>query len=186
MKQFKKLSACIAWIAAFGMCFPLHAIEPTIPSAQGPAHVVDIALADGGALVGRLVNAQGVAQSGVEVIISQPQAATAFAATTNDDGWFVVRDLRGGVYQLQTDQASCVCRAWADETAPPSAQRGILLVNDPNVIAGQWQPGTLGTLLADTKATLTHPLVVGGIIATAVAVPVAIHNSKDDDNNTGS
>jgi hypothetical protein len=105
---------------------------------------------------------------------------------TTNGGEFAVGGLKGGVYQVIAGQGSQVVRAWSEGTAPPTAQRQILVVSDPRVAVGQWEPGTFGYFLQEARYTLGNPLVMGGIIAAAVAIPVAIHNANDDDEANGS
>jgi hypothetical protein len=49
-----------------------------------------------------------------------------------------------------------------------------------DVVRGQWGPPPGNEFLQRAKVWATNPFVVGGIIAAAVAIPVAIHNADND------
>jgi hypothetical protein len=63
-----------------------------------------------------------------------------------------------------------LCRCWAAGTAPPAAQGEVLLVPIGLVERGQRPIGEI----------LANPILIGLIIAAAIALPIAVHNSKDD------
>ncbi len=91
---------------------------------------------------------------------------------TKADGRFEIRGLRGGVLTLTAGQTKAAVRAWTPKAAPPAARKDVLLV------AGQQQ--TLGQSFGGFRSLITNPWVIAGIVAAAVAIPVAIHNSNDD------
>ena len=88
--------------------------------------VNDVALARGGVVTGKVVDRQGAAQAGVEVRVVQ-QGQVIATTQTDSQGEFQVADLRGGVYQIETTQGVGVYRLWADQTAPPAANDGVLV-----------------------------------------------------------
>jgi hypothetical protein len=89
---------------------------------------------------------------------------------TDKEGYFAVRDLKTGIYQVASDNGLGNFRVWNADVAPPQAQQGALIVADGSVVRGN---------LLDV---ITNPLVVAGVIATAIAVPIAVSSS----NNSGS
>jgi hypothetical protein len=175
----------VAWTAAVMICIPMPAVlgaepvTPTKPSPPANLAIVDIAMAPGGVLAGHVIDAHGRAAAGAVVSVRHANREVA-GTTTGANGGYVVHGLRGGVYQVIGGQGSRVCRLWAARTAPPAAKPGLLIVSDPHVIRAQCEPGTFGCFLEEARYTLTNPLVVGGIIAAAVAIPVAIHNANKD------
>jgi len=183
----------LVWLAAVGMMIPpsgINAQQPNLhrkdaPRRAGVAMLHDTRLVGRGELRGTVTNAQGRALANTEVRVRDLNGKM-IVARTNAAGQFAATGLRGGIYQVTAGHASQVIRAWAPGTAPPRARGGLLLVSDPNVVVGQWEPGTLGYFIEGMKGTLSNPLVVGGIIAAAVAIPVAIHNADDDDPPSGS
>jgi hypothetical protein len=188
MKRHYHYSQVLAWTAVLGVVAPARiavAVEPASDSIDNHHAVIqDAELAKSGVLRGRVFNAQGVAISGVDVAVLADDGSTVLSRTT-EQGEFAVGGLKGGVYQVVAGQGCQVIRAWTEGTAPPAAEQQIMIVSDPSVVVGQYEPGTFGYFLQEAKYTLGNPLVVGGIIAAAVAIPVAIHNA-DDDESTGS
>jgi hypothetical protein len=138
--------------------------------------VTDVALGQGGALTGKIVDRQGASQANAEVRVIQ-QGQVVATAQTDARGEFHVADLRGGVYQIETAQGSGVYRLWATQTAPPSANDGVLVVHDDAV--SRSQNGGPGGLLG----VLANPWVLAAIVAAAIAIPLAL---DDDDEAAGS
>ena len=137
-----------------------------------PKAISDVALADDGGLVGTVVTSAGVPAVGKGVVLlkdGRPLATT----TTDKSGQFRVAGLRGGVYQIQSGSGTVSCRLWAADTAPPAAEPAALVVADAGAVRGQ-RP--LWDLAND-------PLIIGAIVVAAIAIPVAIHNAR---NNNGS
>ena len=46
-------------------------------------------------------------------------------------------------------------------------------------VVGCGSPVSAG--MAGCKELLSNPLVIGGLIAAAIAIPIAVHNADDDD-----
>lgn len=187
MKQLHPLSRVLVWTAVLGVVSPLSATgaEPGRDARHERTAIKDTVLGKSGVLRGRVYNAQGAPLPGVGVAVLTIDGKAVQSRTT-DTGEFAVGGLKGGVYQVVAGHGSQVIRAWSDGTAPPSALRQVLVVSDPRVVAGQHEPGTFGYFLQEARYTLSNPLVMGGIIAAAVAIPVAIHNANDDDEGSGS
>ena len=166
MKTKRIVNGVMVSLAAVGFLIPTPVVAATTASA--PA-VVNVALRDGGVLVGQVVTDQGTPQPSVPVSIRSQDRELAIAKT-GQEGYFAFKGLRGGVYQLVTDRGHGVYRVWSPGTAPPAAQQGALLVDGDQVVRGQEGGGGF-------RAFITNPLVIAGIVAAAVAIPVAIHNS---------
>lgn len=123
-------------------------------------------------LVGQIVNPQNVPCSGTQVSLRSNQQELA-VAQTDANGYFAFSGMKSGSYEVATANGQVPCRVWAPQTAPPAAQPGLLLIDE--------QPTTLGQRSGGLRSALANPLVIGAVIATAVAVPVIIHNANDDD-----
>jgi hypothetical protein len=134
--------------------------------------VTDVALGHGGVLVGKVVDRQGAAQAGVAVRVAQ-QGEVVATVETNGQGEFQVADLRGGVYQIETSQGVGVYRLWAEQTAPPSANDGVLIVSGDDAVRGNQNGGGLLGVLA-------NPWVLALIVAAAIAIPLALDDDDDD------
>lgn len=181
MKHCNTLGGYAAWFAVVGFCFPATSLagdKPMLTPQRGA--IVDIALAPGGVLTGWIVNAHGQPVPNIPISVRHANQEVA-RATTSQDGTYRIHNLRGGVYHVESGNGTRLCRLWASQTAPPFAQKGLIVVSDPDVILAQFPNGPMGTFLENAKYTLTNPLVIGGIVAAAVAIPVAIHNSDDDE-----
>jgi len=148
-------------------------LSADVARAAGPAlaQVRDVALQSAGVLQGQVVDAQGAPQAKAQVAAVQNGKAVA-VAQTDAAGRFTLASMSGGVYELQTASNTDVYRLWAPRTAPPAAQDSVLLVNDQNVVLGQHQQGALGWL--------ANPWVLAGIVAAAIAIPLAVANDDDD------
>ncbi len=158
-RQFVRSAA--VWMAMAGLCIPQIALA--IESVAQPP-VADVALADGGTLHGQVLDLQGAGVAGVPVSL-RTQNRDVTATTTAADGRFAVPNLQGGVYQVAAGQGQGIYRLWTAGTAPPSAHNGAIVYT---------QNGGGGGGL---KMLLANPIVIAGVVATAIAVPVALNNS---------
>jgi hypothetical protein len=172
----KAMAVCLAVV---GLCLP-QPLLAAVQADRSPA-MADVALQkgpQGNVLVGHVLNQQGVGQAGFPVSLYAGEQKLA-EAKTDEGGFFAFTNLRGGVYQVMAGENVMAYRVWTPGTAPPAAQPGALVVTGQDVVRGQ--PYPLGNAFGRLRFWLTHPVVIAGIIATAVAVPVAIHNAKDKD-----
>ncbi len=167
MKTRRIVNGVMVGLAAIGFLIPQPLLAAAPPSA---VPVVDVALREGGLLLGQVVDEQGVGLGNVPVSLRSQDRELA-AGKTNQDGTFGFKGLRGGVYQIVADQGQGVYRVWTVGTAPPAAQDGALVVSGNPVVRGQ-------ECRSGFAAFITNPLVIAGVVATAIAVPVAIHNSN--------
>lgn len=167
-----RISLGLALLASCGLAIPQGmAAAAEAPSVPKPSPVIhDVALGEQGALQGMVVNGQGAPMAKATVLVRQGKAA-AGQAVTSDDGRFKVVGLRGGVYEVSSGQGAGTFRLWAAQTAPPAAKNGVLVVAQPLTVRGQMP---LENFLTSDAFVLT------AIGAAAIAIPVAIHNSRDD------
>ena len=147
---------------------PLAAPNPMIPS--------DVALGDGGVLVGQVVDAQGVAVAMAKVTLADHKQEIA-QVRADQEGKFSVPGLRGGVYRISSRGQDAMYRLWAPHTAPPVAQQGVILVVGDDVIRGQYgnSPGPFASM---AQWVADHPLITAAAIVAAIAIPIAL---DDDD-----
>lgn len=188
MKKLYPCTRLLVWTAVIGIVVPASPArceDRAADAAQARTAIRDTALGKSGVLRGKVFNAQGMPLSGVDVAVLTTDGK-AIRSRSTAEGEFAIGGLKGGVYQVVAGHGSEVVRAWSEGTAPPTAEQQVLVVSDPRVAVGQWEPGTFGYFLQETKYMLSNPFVMGGIIAAAVAIPVAIHNANDDDESTGS
>ncbi len=192
----KRLRVVVVVLSCVGMTLPTTVMAaPTVVLAkqigQAPR---DVALHEGGVLVGQLLDAQGVGVAEAPITVKSAGKEVA-RATTDKDGKFRVMGLKGGVHQVVAVGRQDVYRLWAPRTAPPAARRGLMLVSSTDVVRGQCDCGTpvcgsacsggggvygggggggIGNWIAN------HPLITAGAIAAAIAIPLAL----DDDDDT--
>jgi len=164
-----------AALACVGMVVP-----PAAFAAEPAAGATDIALRQGGLLVGQVVDRQGVPQANRTVSI-QYGPHEIVRTVTDQNGTFAAQGLRGGQYQLVTHEGISVCRLWAANTAPPAARPAALVVTGNQVVRGQW--GAAGPLHGSVEWVKAHPYITAGVVAAAIAIPLAL---ADDDDYSGS
>lgn len=161
------------------------ALAPSIASAEKASTprqplAIDVELQSEGLLIGQLVAANGAPSEGTVVTLRLSDGREA-VAKTNADGGFAFRGVRG-VAQLKSEKAAVVVRGWAQGSAPPSATPALLMVEGDAVARGQhYAGGGTQQMVTRGKSLLANPLFVAGVVGTAIAVPVAIANSDDDD-----
>ena len=84
---------------------------------------------------------------------------------TDERGMFAVQGLRGGLYTVNSGRAATLYRVWTADTAPPVAKQSVWLVSEGSVVRGASEGG---------GGLLNNPYVWAGVIATAIAVPIAV------------
>jgi len=149
---------------------PSFAAPPVAgPPTAAPTGIVDVRLDEHGAIHGYLLNTAGQGLADRPVVLQQAGGAVS-RTQTDTVGGFVLQRVSGGVHQLTTGHGTVTCRVWTHAAAPPSATDQLTVVADPQVVRGQ-QP---------FSAIFTNPLFIGLVIAAAIAIPIAVHNSQDD------
>ena len=173
MRSIRLCKVLVVTLACLGTVLPtpfVRAAEPGIPAAVAPgAGISDVALHEGGVLIGCVFGDGGLPNPGAAVTILQGGQRVA-ETRTDMGGAFRVESLRGGCYQLVAADHVAVFRAWAPMTAPPSA-KAVVLVVPKTVVRGQ--SGAVSDFLR-------NPWVISGVILTAIAIPVAIAANRAD------
>lgn len=161
--------------ASCGFLVPSFGAESTTSLAVA---VQDVRLQDQGLLVGRAVTNQGAARPNVKVAVAF-QGKTVAEATTNQNGMFAVKGLRGGVHVVQSAGKQEVVRLWTADAAPEAAAEGLVLA-DGQVVRGQQGGGEggggVGSFLADN---LVGVAIVGATAGTAIAVSASSGDSSN-------
>jgi hypothetical protein len=170
--------------AAALACLAMLAPQPILAQQPVPAATMveaqDVALREGGLLVGQVLNREGLAQANVPVVVHMGEHEIV-RSTTDQNGVFVAQGLRGGQYTIASEQGYRVCRLWAPGTAPPSAEVNAVIVQEEAVVRGQWgyYGGHHGAGHPWLHWMKKHPYVTAGVIAGAIAIPIAF--ADDDD-----
>lgn len=172
-QRFNWLEKNLIALALWGLVSPLHwasalAAEPARPAMVASPAPIDVALAAGGALRGEVVNGAGHPLVGTVVRVRQGQEIIA-TRLTGRRGEFEVTGLRGGLYLIETEQTSRHCRLWTTGAAPPAAIDRLLIVAGETLSRGQ-RPFR--------EFFFNDAVLVGAVVGAAVAIPVAIQDSK--------
>lgn len=156
-------------------CAAILAVSSQIWAAetkQAPApRIIDVALQDGGLLLGQVVTPDGMPVPNAAVTVDTGEQVLG-TAKTDAQGRFAFRGLKGGVYRLNAANGTGMYRLWAPRTAPPGAQQTTLIVSGQDLARGQ--------VLPRVATWMRNPWIVGGAIATAIAVPVAIAEHEEE------
>jgi hypothetical protein len=171
----RKMQRTAIWLA-WASCLP-WLIPGSVLQAAGPPEGAGTSLA--GAVADVRLTADGVLRGNCPVSADSPageqtvvlcQGSRVLAETrTNADGEFAFQGIAAGCYQIRTDAAVAVCRAWTWDAAPPVAADRVLVANPSLTVRGQ-QP---------ISCLFYNPLVIGLIVAAAIAMPIAVHNAQD-------
>lgn len=143
-EKMKKIRGLAVTLACLGMMFPQARILAAAPKAADKPVVkavaakspIDVALAKGGMFQGHLYDDKGKAIEGAPVVIRQAGRVVA-ETTTQEDGLFELKNLRGGTYEVKAGKVDGVCRLWSPNTAPPAAVSEVTVVSGTNIVRGQ-------------------------------------------------
>jgi hypothetical protein len=138
-------------------------------AAVGDRGIVDVALGEGGVFTGQVVDSQNLGVQFTEVVLLRNGQEVA-RTRTDIEGRFAVGGLRGGVYIVSSHQGVGVFRLWSPRTAPPTAESTGMLVTG-NLARGNMGGG--GFLYM-----ISNPWVIAGLVAVAIALPLAIDNGS--------
>lgn len=161
--------ACLTWL------LPSHVIAAEVQGTKPPVPAVrpvvrDIALGSNGSMSGQLVDVQGRGRAN-QIVVIKRQGGDPVKTQTDKDGRFNLSGLSGGTYQIATLDSAAVCRCWSEKTAPPAARKELLLVSGEGIERGQYPFSDM---------LFSAPVLIALVIAAAIAIPIAVHNSQDD------
>lgn len=162
----RRIQQIAVWLAVAGFCIPQAALS----AGNGLPRIGDVTLHEAGTLVGQILDNAGNPLEGVRVALGDTTGELA-VAQTNKEGCFAFSGLSDGVYEVATPAGSSVYRVWTAATAPPTAERGVLIVGDGQTVRGNWGNGPLSILGK-------RPLLTAGLIAAAIAIPIAVTADK--------
>jgi hypothetical protein len=160
--------ACLTWVLPL-RAFATDGITASPPVSRSTPQIHDVALGSGGRLVGQFVDGQGQPRANQTVMVVRPSGQQ-WQTQTDASGRFVLEGMSGGLYQIATTDAVIACRCWSDNAAPPASIREVLIVSGDGIQRGQ-RP------LADFL--FSGPFLIALVIAAAIAIPIAVHNSQD-------
>jgi hypothetical protein len=169
----RSLKMIALWMAAIGLLLPQVGMVSAadLPSRTdldqraGQTTIMDVALTQDSLLRGQLINREGIPKPGTKMTLALGGRVVAQTVTDNQ-GVFALEVGKGGIYMLSDGEKSVMVRAWTNAAAPPSAQKGILVVSDQNV----------------TRAALgNRPVATCALVAAFLGGTFALINSDDDD-----
>lgn len=188
MRLPKNLGSFAAALACINLFVPLQLLQAANPPEAASAASVesstvqsssstppgttrvqthDVTLGATNELQGTLVDKSG-ARLANRIVIAVHSDKSALQSVSDANGHFRFQQAKPGTYQLASQGSYQVCRCWAANTAPPAASPGLLLVEGDQTLRGQRPIGEL----------LSGPVLIGLIIAAAIIIPIAVHNSK--------
>ncbi len=166
----------IVAIAMMGVLTPtplVHAETP--PLRPAASQIPDVRLDAQRRFHGVVVDGQGQVLTGAKVVLTrtgeQTKPAWSHETATDRHGRFQFESCSGGTYRLETSAGVYLCRLWTPNAAPPAAAPSLLVVNDNRVERGQRPIGEIFH---------SDPLLMATIVAAAIAIPIAVHKSRDD------
>ncbi len=190
MKFGRKTNAFIVGIACWGTLAqqtPSFAGPPASPAAATTTRVndakpapkkvaqptaIDVALANGGTVSGRILddNQQGVANAPVSIRQGKEEVAQ---GVTDNNGRFEIQNLRGGVYLVTSSNGYGLFRFWTPKSAPPAARDQVLLMKQAVVVRAQ-NPDQGGDVLYDENGQPYARIyaVDNGVVTPAAYPPV--------------
>ncbi|MCX7421579.1 MAG: hypothetical protein NT013_18815 [Planctomycetia bacterium] len=181
MARYFKLSKFAALVATIPLIAPgampsASAKDPARPRLMSKTQVVepkptDIVLHPGNIIAGEVFTADGKPLAETEVIVQIGRHEVA-RVSTNRLGEFAVEVPRGGVYVVASNGGTLLVRAWTATAAPPTSLEKITIAPQTTVIRAQNQGGGFDPLLG---------LLLAGGIAAAIAIPIALNNSGNND-----
>ena len=180
------------------------------PKKITPPAAIDIALAKEGTVSGQVLGADKKGVPNVPVSIRQGKEEVA-QATTDKDGRFEAKNLKGGVYLIASNSGYGLFRFWAPKSAPPAAHDQVLIMQKAVVVRAQSPNGSGeviydqngqpyacvhvvddGALVTDNSCPPVGSggccgldcftvLLLGAAIAAAVLAGIALHEIEEDE-----
>jgi len=177
-------------------CFSLVLVQASnAEESKTTPQVTDISLRANGVLIGQVVNSQGKSVSAAKVTVYHGRDVIA-QATTDRNGGFMVRKLRGGMHRVTAGQGVEVVRLWTTKAAPPSSRSTLTIVSDKNVVRGQCGESGCTGECGDEGCGVAGAGFLGlgggglagtaGIVATAAVVGGVLAAALDDDDDPAS
>jgi hypothetical protein len=162
------LRGSLVALAMVSMMLPPRgfATQPADDNARPTISIIDVALAEDGSLNGQVLDLQGVPAAGATVAVVH-QGEVVATVQTDSQGRYSVSGLNTGLYQVVTAQGITVCRVWTAKAAPPAAQAEALVIDGAHLMRGGLHGRPWGSFLS-------NPWVLGGIVAAAIAIPLAL------------
>ena len=138
-----------------------------------PPAAIDVALAKEGTVSGQVLGADKKGVPNVPVSIRQGKEEVA-QATTDKDGRFEAKNLKGGVYLIASNSGYGLFRFWAPKSAPPAAHNQVLIMQKAVVVRAQ-SPNGSGEVIYDQNGqpyACVHVVDDGALVTDNSCPPV--------------
>lgn len=187
MRKPGSLASFVAALACLNLLVPLQLLPAADPSAAVSTAAAtassaqsrltpretfrpvtrDVSLGAAGELRGTLVDKNGVPLAN-RVVVAVGADKSSLQSISDAEGHFRFPGAKPGLYGVASESSYQACRCWAAHTAPPVAASELMLVEGNQTLRGQQPIGEL----------LCGPVLIGLIIAAAIIIPIAVHNSQ--------
>ncbi len=136
-----------------------------------PAPSLDIRLDRQGRLLGQLLDPAGIPIADADVVLMRSGNKGANRVRTDRSGRFAFEQVGTGTGELTAANSTRSLRLWGHDTAPPLSLPEVLMISGEDEILRGQRP--LGTLFG------CQPVMLGVLLAAAIAIPLAIHDAGD-------
>ncbi len=164
------MTSKILFFTLLGLVIALYGSAQPALSAGPPyfetVDTIDLSLDAAGGLRGVLLTSSGASARGVAIDLIGQNGQVLATQPSAGDGSFLFANLRPGLYVLRSPHDVRVCRLWAGGTAPPSAAKELLMVNEATTVRGQLHA-------IPWSYAVPIGLVVGGVVAYRVSQKTA-------------
>ena len=184
MKSLNLSRRLVVLLACISLACPPSSRLLAAETATAP-RTRDIQLDASGRLVGQLVDREGSPVKSAWIGLRQGQEEPRYVQT-NNQGEFAFASMRGGVYQLFSEDAGGLYRVWTAQSAPPISQPAAMLVTGDTHRGQNNCPPTrqmglgAGHYGGAIMNTLNNPWVFGGAVAAGIAIPIVLSNNDDN------
>ena len=100
--------------------------------------VIDVALRGQSELHGRVLDTEGNAASGTVVVLTDAKNVPLVRTVADENGRFAFAQVPAGQTVLYAGQTQTHMRAWAAQTAPPTAQQEVVINQADPTVRGQF------------------------------------------------
>ncbi len=186
MRTTKSMRALTASICCFGILQPTLALGsepvsaapvavatplPPVTASVKRSTTIDVELNVDHNLAGQLVNQSGVPIASAPVAIWQ-RGRLIQTTMTNAKGEYRLAHLSSGNYQIDFGHRALLVRCWTSGDAPPNSIASLRTTADEEVVRAQQRSGAV--------CGVVNPWVIAGGTVAAIAIPVALHNNRED------
>ncbi|HTU24065.1 MAG TPA: carboxypeptidase-like regulatory domain-containing protein [Pirellulales bacterium] len=174
--RFAKFGYRLSLLAACGLLLPAPAWAEDVAGPPGRTagdRTLDVMLDANGTLSGTVVDPQNQPVAGATIWLAAGGDQRA-SALSDRAGEFRFTALRGGIFRIATGDQTTLCRVWTATAAPPGARPSVLLV------LGGGEPVATRGQTPIPSYFRSDAFLIGAVIAGAIAIPIAIHNFRND------